>query len=156
MKRLTLLRHARTESDAETGRDFDRRLNEQGRADARRMGEEIRAAGLEFDRVISSPAARAGETAELAGLSPRFDPRIYDASAGQLLAIVEEVDDETERLMLIGHNPGFERLASRLVGEAMAISAGALLEIHLPVDQWQEVGSVAGRLVRFIRPGDLV
>ena len=76
-----------------SGRDFDRRLNERGRADAPRMGEEMRKLGLDFDLILSSPAARAAETAKLAGLSPRFDQRIYDASAGELLAIVQEADD---------------------------------------------------------------
>ena len=60
MKSLTLFRHAKTEADAESGRDFDRRLTERGRDDAVRMGEEIGELGLGFDLILSSPAARSG------------------------------------------------------------------------------------------------
>lgn len=155
MKSLTLFRHAKTERDSATGRDFDRKLNERGRFDATRMGKEIRATGIEFDQIVSSPAYRAVETAELALLSPRFDERIYNASIGQLLAIVQEADEKVGRLMLVGHNPSFERLASRLVGEEIEMPTGALVEIDLPADHWREAGDAPGRSVRFIRPRDL-
>ena len=119
------------------------------------MGEEIPGVGLEFDLVLSSPAARAAETAQLADLPLRFDERIYDASAGDLLAIVQGVDNVVGSLMMIGHNPGFERLASRLVGEEVEMPTGSLAEIQVPVDQWSEVGGGAARLVRFLKPKEL-
>ena len=153
MKRLILFRHAKTERDSDSGRDFDRRLEERGRRDAERIGAEIDQQGLEYDLVLSSPAARAAETAELAGLSPRFDERIYDASAGELLAIVQGADDAIGRLMLIGHNPGFERLASRITGQDMEMPTGSLLEIQLPVESWADAGS--GRPIRFLKPKEL-
>ena len=89
MKSLTLFRHAKTERDSTTGRDFDRQLAERGERDAVRIGEEIRGLGLTYDLILSSPAARAAQTAELAGLAPHFDERIYDASSAELLAIVQ-------------------------------------------------------------------
>ena len=153
MKSLTLFRHAKTERDSASGRDFDRRLEERGRRDAGRIGTEIREQELEYELVLSSPAARAAETAELAGLAPRFDERIYDASAEDLLAIVQSVDDAIERLLLIGHNPGFERLASRLSGQDIDMPTGSLLEIQLPIDSWAEAGS--GSPVRFLKPKEL-
>ena len=156
MKSLTLFRHAKSERDSESGRDFDRRLAERGLQDSRRMGEEIERLGLDFDLVLSSPAARAAETAELAGLAPRYDQRIYDASAGELLAIVQATSDETNRLAMIGHNPGFERLASRLVGQQIDMPTGSLIEIGLPIGEWREAGSGSGQLVRFLKPKELV
>lgn len=155
MKSLTLFRHAKTERESESGRDFDRRLNERGRTDAPRIGQSIRQLGIEFDLILSSPAARAAETAELAGLSPRFDERIYDASAGELLAIAQVADDSANRLMMVGHNPGFERLASHLVGQNLEMPTGSLVVIELPVDHWREVGNGGGRLVQFLKPKEL-
>ena len=155
MKSLTLFRHAKTERDSLTGRDIDRQLNERGEHDAPRMGEEIRRLGLDYDLVLSSPAARAVQTAELAGLAPRFDERIYDAPAGRLLAIVQETDDSIERLMLVGHNPGFERLASMLNGGDVEMPTGSLIEIAVPVDQWQDAGTRPGQPVRFLKPKEL-
>ena len=155
MKSLTLFRHAKTERESDGGRDFDRRLDERGQTDAPRMGEEIRRRELAWDLALSSPAARAAETADLAGLVPRYDERIYDASAVELLAMVQEVDDAIGRLLLVGHNPGFERLASRLLGQAVEMPTGSLLEIMLPVEQWRDVGAGAGRLALFLKPKEL-
>lgn len=155
MKSLTLFRHAKTERDSLTGRDIDRQLNERGEQDAPRMGQEIRRLGLAYDLVISSPAARAMRTAELAGLAPQFDERIYDAPAGRLLAIAQEAGDGVSKLMLIGHNPGFERLASMLIGEDIEMPTGSLIEIELPIDSWQDAGSERGRELRFLRPKEL-
>ena len=155
MKSLTLFRHAKTERDSTSGRDFDRRLDERGERDAPLMGQEIRDLGLAYDLILSSPAARAAETAELAGLSPRYDQRIYDASAGELLSIVEEADNQVGRLMMIGHNPGFERLALKLLGHPVELPTGSLVEIELPIDQWSNAETGGGRLARFLKPKDL-
>ena len=62
MKSLTLFRHAKTERDSTSGRDFDRRLNDRGERDAPKVGQEIRKLGLNYDLVLSSPAASAAST----------------------------------------------------------------------------------------------
>ena len=155
MKSLTLFRHAKTERDSDSGRDFDRRLMERGQNDSKRMGDEIDKLGLTFDLVLSSPAARAAETAELAGLSPRYDERIYDASTGDLLALAQQASDEIDRLAMVGHNPGFERLASKLLGGLIEMPTGSLLEIALPIDRWQDAGAGTGQLARFLKPKQL-
>ncbi len=153
MKSLTLLRHAKSERDSPDGSDFTRSLNDRGRADSKRMGEEFRKQGLAFDLVLASPAQRVVETVEgVGGLSPQFDERIYDASTSELLEVVREVDDSVDRLMLVGHNPGFERLAANLSNnEIVEFPTAAMAEIALPVDQWSNVDE-AGQLVRFLKP----
>jgi len=152
MKSLTLLRHAKTERHSDSGRDFDRRLNDRGREDAPRMGQEIDRLGLSFDLILCSPAARAAETAQMAGLSPAFDERIYDAPTGRLVDILQDQQVGTGRLLMIGHNPGFEQLASLLLGAQVDMPTGSLIEIDLPVDRWQEAGTRTGKLVRFLKP----
>ena len=155
MKSLTLLRHAKSERDSPDGSDFARSLNERGRADAARMGEEMRKLGLPYDLVLASSAQRVVETLDgVGGLSPRFDERIYNASTAELVNIVRESDDSIDRLMMVGHNPGFERLAGQLTHSAIDFPTGALVEIELPIDQWRDAGN-GGRLVRFIKPKEL-
>ena len=154
MKRLTLLRHAKTERDSTTGRDIDRQLTERGEADAARIGEEIRKSGMEFDLILSSPAMRAVQTAELAGLSPVFDPRIYNASTDELLAIVRGVDEKAGRVMMIGHNPGFESVATLLTGMVIEMATGSLLEMEL-AGTWHHAGEGEASVVRFLRPREL-
>jgi phosphohistidine phosphatase len=154
---LTLLRHAKSERESSTGRDFDRSLKERGRADSKRMGQEIRDLGLKFDLVLASPAQRVVETIEgVGGLSPKFDEHIYDASTKQLLDIVQSTDDRVGSLMLVGHNPGFERLAARLTDEEVDdVPTAALVEIELPIDHWRDADEVGGRLMRFVKVKEL-
>lgn len=155
MKSLTLFRHAKAERDSVTGRDYDRELNERGEGDAARMGAEMRSKALEFDSILCSPARRAAQTAEFAGIAVRFDKRIYDASAGELLGLVQEQGDGDARLLMIGHNPGLERLASRLIGSDLEMPTGSLIEIELSIGRWKEAGSGIATLRRFIKPKEL-
>ena len=168
MKTLTLLRHAKSAWDDPVARDFDRPLNRRGRRAAKTIGREMRAKGLVFDAVIASPAVRVMETladvAEGYGgqLEPRYDKRVYLATADTLLDIVREVDDGAERLLIVGHNPGLERLAMLLTdGEglrtelAIKYPTATVAEINLPVAHWRDVAEGIGTLARFIRPRDL-
>ena len=157
MRSLTLLRHAKTESESATGDDFDRQLTERGRADAERLGRELRALGLGYDLVVASPARRSAQTVErLGGFASTYDEKIYDASPGELLEIVRSLPAESVRVMLVGHNPGFERLADMLTsGEVKEMPTCALAEIELPVEDWKDAEPGRGRLVRFIDPKKL-
>ena len=168
MKTLTLLRHAKSAWDDPIARDFDRPLNARGRKAARTIGREMRAQGLEFERVIASPAARVietiGDVEEGYGraLEPDYDERIYLASTNTLLEVVRGVEDGVDRLLIVGHNPGLEKLALLLTdgGPARAEIAtkyptAAIAEISLPVERWSEVGEGIGTIARFIRPRDL-
>ena len=170
MKILTLLRHAKSSWDDPAVRDFDRPLNRRGPAAARARGREVRALGLAFDAVLASPAVRVVETlarvAESYGrdLDPAYDRRLYLAPRETLLDAVREADAACGRLLLVGHNPGLERLALSLVPEdgdaaragiAEKYPTGALAEIALPIADWREAAPGMGTLVRFIRPRDL-
>jgi phosphohistidine phosphatase len=167
MKSLTLLRHAKSGWDDPVARDFDRPLNPRGRRAARVVGERMKAEGLGFDLVLASPARRAVETLEeieaaFGPLDARYEKRIYLASTETLLDIVHEARDSAARMLLVGHNPGFERLtllltrAGALRSEAeLKYPTGTLAEIALQAAHWRDVSPGGGELVRFIRPRDL-
>jgi phosphohistidine phosphatase len=167
MKHLSLLRHAKSAWDDPAARDFDRPLNPRGRRAARAIAERIKAEGLGFDLVLASPAGRSAETLDevetvLGPLHARYEQRLYLASAETLLDIVHAVDDGAERLLLVGHNPGFERLALLLARKGPLRSevevkypTGTLAEIALPAERWRDVAKGSGTLTRFIRPRDL-
>jgi len=167
MKSLSLLRHAKSGWDDPTLADFDRPLNARGREAARAMGRELRALGLAWDRVIASPAARVtGTIDELATsfgpIDPVYDESVYLAAPDTLLGIVRAADDAHSRLLLVGHNPGMERLALLLSGGgalrdeiALKYPTGALAEIHFEVAHWRDVAEGTGTLMRFLRPRDL-
>jgi phosphohistidine phosphatase len=170
MKTLTLLRHAKSGWDDPIARDFDRPLNPRGRRAARTIGQEMRAQGLRFDRVVASPALRVVETLEdLAGgygasLGQAYDQRVYLASPAILLDVIHQTDDAADRLLIVGHNPGLEGLALLLarggndgLRDALAVKypTAALVEIAFPVDHWKDVAEGTGTLDRFVRPRDL-
>jgi phosphohistidine phosphatase len=167
MKKLILLRHAKSEWNSTTARDFDRPLNARGREAARAMGQEMRRLELAIDQVIASPAARVVETisgaSEVFGpLAPAYDEDVYLALAETLLGIVRAVDESAGSLLIVGHNPGMERLTlllsapSALRDEvAVKYPTGALALIELPVARWCDVAEGGGTLSRFIRPRDL-
>ena len=167
MKTLSLLRHAKSGWDDPSLSDFARPLNARGRGAARAMGRELRALGLGWDCVLASPAARVTETidglAESYGpLAPVYDERIYLAPLDTLLELVRATDDAHATLLIVGHNPGMERLALLLsrggaLHDELALKypTGALAEIAFPIDHWRDVAESGGTLARFIRPRDL-
>lgn len=167
MKTLALLRHAKSGWDDPALADFDRPLSAGGREAARAMGRAMRELGLGHDLILASPAARVTETLDglaqsWGPLDPVYDARVYLASPATLLALVRAAGDAHERLLLVGHNPGMERLALLLSRSgplrdevARKYPTGALAEVALPVAHWRDVAESQGTLTRFLRPRDL-
>src|SRR3546814_13337003 len=145
MKTLTLLRHAKSTWHDPVAKDFNRPLNKRGRRAARTIGREMKSQGLHFDRIVASPALRVIETLDDvadgygAALDPEYDKRIYLASPATLLDVIHEVDDSAARLMIVGHNPGLERIAFMLTD-----GAGLRSEAQKSV---MEGKRVAGRVI---------
>jgi len=171
MKRLMLLRHAKSGDDGTVARDFDRPLNAKGRRAARAVGRYMRDRALHFDVVIASPATRVAETLHEveaiygADLAPQWDKRLYLATADELLDAVHRAPADAETILLVGHNPGLEQLVLRLVprrteGDArgeveIKYPTASLAEMAFAVDRWDKVSDGGGDLVRFVRPRDL-
>ena len=168
MKTVYVLRHAKSDWGDESLPDFDRPLNHRGRKAAKAVGEEMADRGIRPDLVIASPAVRAKETVErmLEGyggdLAVTGDRRIYEAGAGTLVEIIRSAPDDAERVMIVGHNPGFQDLVVSLT-EASALReeaaekfpTGALAEIRFDIDRWSDLAAGTGRLEDLIKPRDL-
>jgi phosphohistidine phosphatase len=172
MRRLMLLRHAKTENDAPSGQDQDRRLDDRGRLDAAAIGGWIgRHPPLVPDAVMVSPAVRALQTWEIVrdaikkpGTPPRveFPGELYGADPAQLLQMIRMAQATDPRvLMVVGHNPGMHELALALTGSGDA-GAKKAIEDNLPttglaildfaIDDWNEVAFRRGALVHFTSP----
>ncbi|HEX8459552.1 MAG TPA: histidine phosphatase family protein [Pyrinomonadaceae bacterium] len=162
MKTLLLLRHARPSQTSPTGRDFDRPLIKAGRADARLVGQTFLQRNLAPGVILSSPAARARETIELvrasAGLdaAPRFDERLFNATPEQLLAVISALEDETDVLLLVAHNPGVAELITLLTNESATVSPGTLSRIDLDLQTWRDLQADSpAQLVFTLAPGQI-
>ena len=167
MKSLFLLRHAKSAWEDGVERDFDRPLNERGQVAARAVGQAMSSTGLRFDHVLASPAKRVVQTIQemvktFGDIDLEYEQRLYLAPTQTLLDIVHGAEDWIGRLLLIGHNPGFEQLAL-LLGRPGPIRAqiaekyptATLVSISFPVDHWRDVAAGAGTLEHLIRPRDL-
>jgi phosphohistidine phosphatase len=171
MRRLMLLRHAKTENEAPSGRDQDRRLDNRGRGDAAEIGSWIGRHPPFPGLVLVSPAIRAHQTWEIAWEAmkklvpePQVElvPELYGADPAQLLQAIRDASAaDPKTLMLIGHNPGMHELALALAGGGDAAGRKALAEnlptsglavLDFEIDDWADVAFRRGRLALFVSP----
>ena len=160
MKTLLILRHAKTQSDAPAG-DHARELTERGHRNAAAMGAYIQNLIGTPDAIITSDATRARQTAEIvAGIlgftSPlTMEPRIYTADPDTLLAVVRGIPDEVQTAIIVGHNPGFEELATALAGkpeQGVRLPTSGLALLEFDVEGWDAVRASVGRLREVASP----
>ena len=171
MRRLMLLRHAKTENDAPSGRDQDRRLDDRGRNDAAEIGGWIGRHPPFPDLVLVSPAIRAHQTWDIAweamkdkGAEPQVEllAELYGADPSQMLQTIRTAStSDPHRLMVVGHNPGMHELALALAGSGDAAGRKALADnmptsglavFDFAVDDWDHVAFRRGRLALFVSP----
>jgi phosphohistidine phosphatase len=170
MRRLLLLRHAKSERLAPGENDLDRRLTPRGRNDAPKLGAYMVRHALTPERVIVSTAARARETWDLvaaafASTPPQvYDERLYEAAPQAILQVIEECGREAPTLLIVGHNPGLHELASLLIasGDVEArqrlnesFPTSGLVVIEFALDDWTRLHPHAGRLDHFVSPRSL-
>ncbi len=153
---LILLRHAK--SDWSTGAaDHERPLAARGLRQAPEAGRWLADHVDEIDRAVVSDAERARRTWELAaaelGSAPpvRLDNRVYGASGGALLGVVRDLPENLATVVLVGHNPGLEDLASTLVGSWVSMPTSALAVVDV-AGTWAETGPTSVALRAAGRP----
>lgn len=170
MRKLLLLRHAKAVPAESAPDDFKRGLNARGKAAAQAVARHFADTKLRPDLVLCSSALRTRETlAELLPAMPQdcriaIENRLYMASAPRLLDRLRDAPHDIECLLLIGHNPGLERLARLLAGsgpEAMMgamrskFPTAALAILEFAGESWRAVDRDGCRLVDFVCPRDL-
>jgi phosphohistidine phosphatase len=167
MRRLMLLRHAKSEVSQPGKSDRERSLVQRGEETAPKIGTFMAAHALVPDCVLCSPAKRARDTWTRVAAAFRkppyteFEERLYGAGAEALLEVVRETGRKAHSLLLVGHNPGLQELAVRLIasGELTArerlqekLPTAGLVVIDFPFDDWAKLHPQAGRLDRFVTP----
>ncbi|WP_369212041.1 SixA phosphatase family protein [Streptomyces flavofungini] len=121
-RRIVLFRHAK--ADWPQVADHERPLADRGRRDAPVAGRKLADSGIAFDLALCSTAARTRETWKLAvqELPQRpktvYEERLYEASPGELIAVLNETPDDVRSVLLIGHNPGVQGLTDVLAGDS--------------------------------------
>jgi phosphohistidine phosphatase len=171
MKRLILLRHAKSAWDDPTVEDHDRPLNARGRRAAPVIGGWLAERGFVPAAIICSTAARARETWSL--VAPSFaaapdasiKPSLYHADPATMLALVRAAPNDADALMLIGHQPGLSGFARKLSKDPVApgcarafqhYPTGAAAVIDFDAARWDQVAWGEGRFHAFAAPRELV
>jgi len=162
MKRILLLRHAKSSWDDPALSDHDRPLAPRGLRGATAIAGYLRTGDLKVELVLCSSARRARETLERLGdalgdAEISLEEELYGASDDELLDRLRRVPPEVEGVALIGHNPGLHDLAVALTRAGRKLErypTGALAALEFE-GTWSDLDSGRTRLVSFVKPKDL-
>ncbi len=158
MKRLYIIRHAKSSWDDSSLDDYQRPLNKRGEKNAPFMGQLLKDKGVMPDTIISSPAVRAMSTAEIIAKEIGFEkpitpnPYIYEAYVTTLQETVSYIHDSHDTAFLVGHNPGVSALAYMLCDMRENLPTCAIVEIEFNCDSWMEVSKENGVLKSYEYP----
>ena len=162
MRRLILMRHAKSSWSDSGQRDLDRPLNKRGRKSAGLLGGWMRQKDYRPDLALVSSARRTQETwsgivAEAGPAETTYVPELYHAGPDTMLAVLKRAGDAPCVLML-GHQPGIGAFAGRLLPEPPTdpefakYPTGATAIVDFDLTDWSGVGWGGGRLVDFVVP----
>ena len=161
MKTLLVMRHAKSDWNADYGSDHERPLNQRGVRSARLMGRVLAADAQEPDLVITSTAVRARSTAVLAEEAGQWqsdvvlEPNLYGTGVDAALQVASAAPD-VDRLMLVGHQPTWSSLISALTGDRVEMKTATVAIIDFAIDEWARFPSARGEVVGTYQPGDYV
>ncbi len=158
MKKVYLIRHAKSSWEDFLLDDFERPLNKRGKFDAPLMGVRLHDKKIMPDTILSSPAIRAKTTAEIIAKKIGFEKEIvfikdiYEASATTLHNILTKIEDKKNIVFLFGHNPSLNELAENYIHFNENIPTCAVVEIEFNCNSWADISAENARLVSFDYP----
>jgi phosphohistidine phosphatase len=166
MKRLYLLRHAKSSWDDPGLPDRDRPLAERGKKAAEKIAAHLKRSGIRPDLVLCSSALRARQTlsrivSAIGDAETGIVDGLYAAEAEDMLARIREIPSGIASVMLIGHNPGMQDLALELASEGEDLErlrarfpTAALATLELE-GEWGDLRAGGARLVGLVVPKEL-
>lgn len=145
MKTLLVFRHAKSSWKDATLDDHDRPLNKRGKKAVALMSQLIAGQKAVPDLILSSTAKRARSTAKKAAKAMgyegniHYDKTLYMATASAYVKAIQRYATTHNRVMIVGHNPGLEDLIEAITGQAQSLPTGALAELRLDIQSWQDL-----------------
>ncbi|WP_069659838.1 SixA phosphatase family protein [Arcticibacter eurypsychrophilus] len=160
MKKLLLIRHGKSDWNNPDLSDFERPLNERGIKNAPMMAQRLLDNNIVPQKIVSSPAFRAKQTAELftktlgiPNTEIQFSKEIYEATSTELLGLINMFDDQYKYIALVGHNPGITDLALHLCDSGLYnLPTCGMVMIHFPFTSWEMVSYETGSMTFFDFP----
>jgi phosphohistidine phosphatase len=160
MKKLLIVRHAKSSWDFPHLNDYNRPLNDRGKRDAPKMAQWLHLQDIKVDLILSSGAERAKNTAiafqALLNTPLEIDDQLYHAGRSKLLNIIKQTNDGINCLLLVSHNPGLNDLADYLLsGFSENIPTTGIVGFNLNIKKWSETNPQNASLHFFKYPKNL-
>ena len=154
MKRLALLRHAKSSWGNSSLVDHDRPLSTRGERDAPEMGSRLFSRGTEPSLFLSSTAIRAITTTKKIMEALKTDRRLYLASHSDILKLIEDQENTIYDLFIVGHNPGLTNLANHLLPDLRLenLPTTGIVAIESAAQKWSELSQSSLRLLYYDYP----
>lgn len=159
MKKLVLIRHAKSDWSNPLLEDFLRPLNKRGEKNAPFMAKILEKKDIKPDLIISSPSIRTKQTLEyfIKQLNykdeVRFEESIYEAPYENLLKVIKDIPNIYKTVFLIGHNPSLCDLTNFLVDKSFEnIPTCGIVEIDFDVKNWKDISKENSNLISFEYP----
>lgn len=160
MKKLILIRHAKSSWDNPNLADYERPLNQRGRRDAEFMSKFIQSVVPKIDFLYSSSAERARETSEYFiqsyNLKPeqiKYEHGIYENGIRYLVKLIQNVPDDIEILAVIGHNPDITAISNAYTTTYFDnIPTCGIVGIDFDIKSWKEFGEAIGKVYVYEYP----
>jgi len=160
MKTLLLVRHAKSSWESPSLSDFDRPLNERGKADAPQMAKRVKEKGMELDHLVSSPAKRAKKTAKYFAEEFGFEKEdiklveeLYGATQAQFLKTITDINDKYKTVALFSHNPGISDFASSLTNVRVDdMPTCAIFALQAETESWKDFAIAEKKFLFFDYP----
>lgn len=161
-KKLYIIRHA--EAEPSTNSDELKTLSARGKNECTIMRSYLEEHNIKPDLILYSTATRTEQTAQLLFPNKNTEPlkKLYLASQGELLSIINKVDNQYQSLAIIAHNPGVHQICLTLCNSITESAAtnftlgfvpASTATILLPIESWQEASPGTGTLESFQTPG---
>jgi len=163
MKNLLIMRHGKSDWSNGSISDFDRPLNERGEKASIIMGREISHLDVVPDIILSSPALRAKSTAKLVAQTIKYSEEIiyiedfYFGFRDSIIKNIQNLPNNINRVLIIGHNPTWENLVSALITDKMSVTmpTGTLVSLNSDIGSWVEFGMKTCKFDWILCPKDL-
>ncbi len=158
MKKLFIIRHAKSSWKDMSLDDFDRPLNKRGRKNAPFMGRLLKEKNVYPNVILSSSAKRAKSTANLIakeiGYDKKiiFDEDIYEATPNLLDSKIKKLADDVDIAFLFGHNPELNMLVGRYVDFHENIVTCSIVEIEFDCKSWADIDAKNARFISYEYP----
>jgi len=160
MKKIYLIRHAKSSWNDQIVDDFTRPLNSRGKRDVAFMGKRLALFQVLPDTIISSTAKRAEKTAKAIAKTIEFDKEkiiytdaLYESTYERYLDLIHAIDDTNTSVFLIAHNPTITEVGERLSGAILSnIPTCAIVCIAFEVEHFSEITEESGHILFFDYP----